>query len=831
MSHSARVVIIGSGIVGCSAAYHLAQFGWKDILVIDKGELYENDGSTSHAPGGLVPLSHSKLLTQMGMYTSDLVAGLQPFRADRNTYNPVGQLELAISDSRWQDLKRLHGEAKGFKCETHLLSPAEAQGKLPILNPDAIKGALFIPKGAIVKGADVSGALARDAMATGGARFMGNTALVDVEINNGRVIAVITNNPEMPRIACEHVLLCANIWAPALSEKFGVALPLMAFEHQYVRTKPLASLAQFDRTNKDHEVVYPTTRELDSTMYYRQHWDGYGIGSYWHRPHMVRPQELGKTAIHPFTPEDFFGAAHASGRTPWAQAQNVLPLLKEAEIERDTAINGMFAFSVDGMPIIGESPVKGFWTAVASWITHAGGVGKSAAEWMVYGDTEWDMRQAHISRFHGFQTTQAYTGVVTQKNYREVYDIVHPRQPPSEPRNVRTSPFAPRLDALRSAYTVFAGLELPNWFEENSRLLEKYDEQIPQRSGWASQYWSRIQGAEHLETRNNVALFDLTGLSIIEVSGPGAAVFVNYLCASQMDVRVGRVVYTTWLTPKGGVKRDLTVARLAADQFWLFVGEGTLPQDLAWVRQHAPADETVTITDISNSYTALGLWGPNARKVLQKATTVNVSNEAFPYFSAQWIEVGMAPVLALRISYAGELGWELHCPTDMALHVWDTLWAAGREFDMPAAGLGAFDSLRLEKGYRLWGGDVYTEYTPYESGLGWTVKLNKNVDFIGKEACNALKDQPLKKKLCCLTFNNGGVALGYEAILANGKAVGYITSANYGYAVGKFIMYGYLPIEHASAGASLEVEYFGERYPATVTEEPLYDPGMERLKA
>ncbi|MEZ4712767.1 MAG: FAD-binding oxidoreductase [Caldilineaceae bacterium] len=215
MSHSARVVIIGSGIVGCSAAYHLTKFGWQDILVIDKGELYENDGSTSHAPGGLVPMSHSKLLTQMGMYTSDLVAGLQPFRADRNTYNPVGQLELAISDTRWQDLKRLHSEAKGFKCETHLLSPMEAQGKLPILNPDAVKGALFIPKGAIVKGADVSGALARDAMAAGGARFVGHTALVDVEVNNGRVIAVITNNPEMPRITCEHVLLCANIWAGA----------------------------------------------------------------------------------------------------------------------------------------------------------------------------------------------------------------------------------------------------------------------------------------------------------------------------------------------------------------------------------------------------------------------------------------------------------------------------------------------------------------------------------------------------------------------------------------------------------------------------------------
>ncbi|MCB9097999.1 MAG: FAD-dependent oxidoreductase [Anaerolineales bacterium] len=821
MSEKVRLVIIGSGIVGCAVAYHLTQFGWRDIVLIDKGELFENDGSTSHAPGGVVPLSHSKLLTQLGSYTSRLISGLKPFRTDRNTFNRVGQLEVAISETRWQDLIRLHGESQGFGCESHLLTLAETKAKLPIINEEAFVGSLFIPSGGICKGADVSAALARDAEATGGARFIGHTAMTDIEVTNGRVAAVLTDNPAMPRIECEQVLLCANIWAPALSEKLGVALPLMAFEHQYVRTKPLPQLAQFDRNDKDQEVIYPTTRELDSAMYYRQHWDGYGIGSYWHRPHMVRPRELQKTAINPFTPDDFFGQ-------PWGQAQNLLPVLRDAEIE--SGINGMFAFSIDGMPIIGESRVKGFWAAVASWITHAGGVAKSVAEWMDTGEPEWDMRQAHIHRFHGFQTTDAYTSVITKKNYREVYDIVHPRQSVSEPRNVRLSPFYPRLQDLKAEYTAFAGVELPNWFEENSRLLEKYDDRIPARTGWATQHWSRIQGAEHLATRENVALFDLTGLSIIEVKGSGAAACVNYLCSNQMDVAVGRVVYTTWLTPKGGVKRDLTVARVAADSFWLFVGEGTLPQDLAWVQQYAPQDGSVTVADISNSYTALGLWGPNARKVLEKVTTADVSNESFPYFTAQWITIGLTPVLALRISYAGELGWELHFPVDMALQTWDLLWEAGREFDMVAAGMGAFDSLRLEKGYRLWGGDVYTEYNPYESGLGWTVKLKKG-DFIGREACLKLKDKPLKKKLCCLTFNNGGMALGYEAIFADGQCIGHVTSANYGYAVEKFVMYGYLPSAQTQEGTQLEIEYFGERYPATVVAEPLYDPNMEKLKS
>lgn len=821
MSEKVRLVIIGSGIVGCAAAYYLTKLGWRDVLLIDKGELFENDGSTSHAPGGVVPLSHSKLLTQMGSYTSDLLSKLHPFRDDRHTFKRAGQLEVAISEARWQDLIRLHGEAQGFGCEAHLLTPAETKVKLPIIDETEIVGSLFVPSGGICKGADVSAALARDAEATGGARFVGHTGMTDIEVKNGRVTAVLTDNPTMPRIECEQALLCANIWAPALSEKLGVALPLMAFEHQYVRTKPLAQLAQFDRSDKDQEVVYPTTRELDSAMYYRQHWDGYGIGSYWHRPHMVRPQELQKTAINPFTPDDFFGK-------PWDQAQKLLPVLRDAEIE--SGINGMFAFSVDGMPIIGEARIKGFWTAVASWITHAGGVAKSVAEWMVEGEPEWDLRQAHIHRFHGFQTTDAYTSIITKKNYREVYDVVHPRQSVSEPRNVRLSPFYPRLQDLKADYTAFAGVELPNWFEENSRLLEKYDEQIPQRTGWAAQHWSRIQGAEHLATRENVALFDLTGLSIIEIKGSGATAFVNCLCSNQMDVTVGRVVYTTWLTPTGGVKRDLTVARVAPDSFWMFVGEGTLPQDLAWVEQYASTDGSVTISDISNSYTALGLWGPNARNVLSKVTSADVSNDSFPYFTAQWIDIGLTPVLALRISYAGELGWELHFPIDMALQTWDLLWIAGREFDMIAAGMGAFDSLRLEKGYRLWGGDVYTEYTPYESGLGWTVRLKKD-DFVGREACVKLKEKPLKKKLCCMTFNNGGMALGYEAIFADGHCVGHVTSANYGYAVGKFIMYGYLPIEQSQVGNQLEIEYFGERYSARVVAEPLYDPKMEKLKS
>jgi glycine cleavage system aminomethyltransferase T/glycine/D-amino acid oxidase-like deaminating enzyme len=836
MTTKARLIIVGAGIVGASAAYHLAKQGWRDMLLLDKGDLANNDGSTSHAPGGVVALSHSKLMTQLAQYATNLYRQLTPFEPDlnhrmepygpnRNTYNTVGGLDVAIGEDKWLDLVRLEGKAKAFGVEAYLLSPQETKDKLPLINDKAIRGSIFVPSSALASGAYTASALMRDASKEGALQCFGNTAVTDIEVKDGRVVAVQTNNPAMPRIECEAVLLCTNIWGPILGDKLGIPVPLMPCEHQYAFTEPLPELARFDPTKREDEVIWPTARVQDIVTYFRQHWNTFGIGNYWHRPLLVSPYKLGRTAMNPYTPEDMAQS--------WERAQEIFPMFKGRQITR--AFNGIFAFPVDGYPIMGEAhQIKGLWTALGSWLTHAGGVGKSIAEWMTHGETEWDMRQVHLHRFHDFHNTPTYMLAVSGKNYREVWDPGHPRQPLSSPRNVRVSPFAPRLDALKTVYTTFAGLELGNWSEENARLLEKYDDRIPERTGFAAQYWSRIQGAEHLATRENVALFDLTGLSIIEVRGKEALAFVNYLCSNQMDKPVGSVVYTCWLTPKGGVRRDLAVARVAADQFWMFVGEGTRPQDMVWVKsiaeKFAVGEGSVIINDLSDNYTAVGLWGPNARKVLQKATHTDVSNEAFPYFTCQWIDVGFARVLALRISYAGELGWELHFPNDAALPVWDALWQAGHEFEMVAAGQGAFDSLRLEKGYRLWGGDVYTEYNPYQAGMAWTVRLNKG-DFVGRDACLKLKDKPLKKKLACLVSDDkGAMAFGYEPIFSNGSCVGHVTSANYGYSIGKFMVYGYLPVEYATPGTTLEVEYLGQRWSAVVSEEPLWDPKMTRLK-
>jgi glycine cleavage system aminomethyltransferase T/glycine/D-amino acid oxidase-like deaminating enzyme len=844
-----RLVIIGAGIVGSSAAYHLAKLGWKDIIVLDKGNLEENPGSTSHAPGGVVALSHSKLLTNMAQYSSDLYKSLKPYSPHRNHYNAVGGLEIAISEKRFTDLRRLHGEGKSFGAESHLLNAKETQTKLPMLNEGAIVGALFVPKSAIIAGSQTTSALQRDAtaLADGRVQFIGHAEVIDIEVAHGRVSAVITQSPISnlkSRISCDHVLLATNIWGPVLADKLGVKIPLLAFEHQYAITTPLPTLARFDEAKRDDEIVYPTARELDSSIYFRQHWNAYGVGNYWHTPRPVNPYDVGETALRPFTPEDF---THA-----WSQVNKLLPMTQGADLTRK--FNGMFAFPVDGMPVLGESQVKGFWTAVGSWITHAGGVGKSIAEWMVHGESEWDLRQCNLHRFQSFQTTKSYIDLICNLNYTELYYVTHPRKPPSIPRDVRLSPFHSRWQSLGTNFTVFAGLELPNWCEENARLLEAHDHKIPERNGWAGEYWNRIQGAEHLETRENVAIYDLSGLSIFVVSGKGALAFVNHLCSNQMDVKPGRIVYTTWLTPKGGVRRDLAVLRLSEDKFWMFVGEGTRPQDWVWVSRLLPNDGSVTLTDVSDSFTALGLWGPNARKVLQKVTPNDVSNTAFPYFTAQWIEIGFTRVLALRVSYVGELGWELHIPNDSALQVWDALWQAGRECGMIGAGMGAFDSLRLEKGYRGWGSDVYTEHNAYEAGLGWTVKLDKAdatghpIDFIGRDACLKLKDQPLKKKLCVMTLDDPQAAIvGAEPIFSLPRsdggglrrqessegwgAIGYVTSANFGYSVGKFMAFGYLPSEMATVGTKLEIEYFGQRLGATVADDPMFDAKMTRLRS
>jgi glycine cleavage system aminomethyltransferase T len=464
--------------------------------------------------------------------------------------------------------------------------------------------------------------------------------------------------------------------------------------------------------------------------------------------------------------------------------------------------------------------------AVGAWITHAGGVGKAVAELITEGEAEWDLREASIDRFHAHQFTGEYIRVVTEKNYREVYDIRHPQEPPTAPRDVRLSPFAPRLASLGPHNIPFGGIELAAWYDANQVLTGRYPEQLPARSEWASLHWSPIAGAEHLACRDKAALFDLTGLSIIEVGGGQAVEFVNYLCSNQMNVSPGRVVYTLWLTPAGRVKRDLAVARLGPDRFWMFVGEGTRPQDVAWARRHVSAFPQVTLTDISDAYTALGLWGPDAPALLEDLTGGSLD---LGYFRGDWIEVGQAPVYCMRLSYVGEAGFELHIPVDQALPVFDRLWESGKSRGLVMAGSTAMNSLRIEKGYRLWGADIHTEHDPYQAGLGWTVALDKEEDFLGSGPCRERADTDPVRRLACLVLDEGD-PLGNEAVLYGGSPIGHVTSSAFGHSIGAAVAYAYLPTEQAEPGTEVDVLVEGKPRRAVVSPEPLWDPGGTRLR-
>jgi glycine cleavage system T protein len=693
------------------------------------------------------------------------------------------------------------------------------QELVPILDAAVIHGGYYVPTDGIAKAVRASTALCRAAEAAGAAAFYGDTTVTGFDIRNGRLHGVHTSQGT---IATERVLLCAGIWGPKIGRLAGISVPLTPVQHQYAITAPVPALA----ADREQEVVHPILRHQDASMYFRQVGDRYGIGNYRHEPLLVEPEAIlapGQAPLMPsivdWTPEHFVAAKRATAE--------LLPALAQAELTYK--INGMFSFTPDGNPLVGESEVAGLWVAEAVWVTHGGGVGRVVAELMDSGVCATDLRDLDLYRFHAHAHTKPYVQARGAQQYREVYDIIHPKQQMEQPRPLRVTPFQPRLVELGGVFFESAGWERAQWYISNRRLLEEVE--VPERDEWAARYWSPIEGAEHVATRTGVALYDLSPFTKVRVEGPGALAYLNYLAANQVDVPVGKVVYTAMLNRRGGIMCDLTVTRLGPEVFLVLTGGGVGMHDLAWMRRNAPHDGSVTINDVTSGYCALGLWGPKARAVLQSVVAEDVSNFAFPYFTAQPITLGYVPALALRVSYVGELGWEIYTPAEYGLHLWDTIWEAGRPHGIIAAGGGAFDALRLEKGYRLWGADIHSEYNPYEAGLGWAVKLNKG-EFLGRTALLRLKEQGLARKLCCLTLDEpAAVVLGKEPIWSNGMVVGYVTSANYGYTVGRGIVYGYLPIAHADPGAQVEVEYFGRRLPATVQEEPLYDPGMTRLKA
>jgi len=815
MERHPRLVVIGAGIVGCSVVFHLTQKGWRDIIVLEQGPLFETGGSTSHAPGLVFQTNPSKTMTELAKQTVKLYSQLS--LNDRPCFYPVGSMEVAYTRARWEELKRRCGFAMSWGLQAELLTPEDARDRLPLLDAGKICGAYYVYGDGIAKPVLAAEAMSRKAEERG-AIFHARTEVTGIDVINGRVRAVVTSEG---RIATDEVLVCCGIWGPRVGRMAGIAIPLSPCQHLYVRTASLPELA-----GETREVVHPIMRHQDKSMYFRQHADCYGFGSYRHEPLLVDPDEILSHLEAPVMPSmlpfrsEYFEVAHAA-------AIELLPALSGIELTHH--INGMFSFTPDAFPILGESlDVKGLWVAEAVWITHAGGVGKVVAEWMADGVPSIDLRECDLNRFPSHAPTTAYVRARAAQQYREIYDIIHPLQQIEHLRNLRLSPFHRRLEEGGAVFFEAAGWERPQWFQANEVLLDQYSG--PGRFGWEARNWSPIQAPEHQATRASVAMFDLTPFTKIDVAGSGAVSFLQRLCANQIDQPVGRVVYTSMLNENGGIVCDLTVTRLGADRFLILTGGAIGMHDLAWIRSHAPVDGTVHIGDITSMYCAVGLWGPRARDVLHRICAGDVSHEAFPYFTAKPIDIDAVPALALRVSYVGELGWEIYARTEYGLRLWDALWEAGRAHGIIALGGAAFDSLRLEKGYRLWGAEIHTEYNPYEAGLGFAVKLDKG-DFLGREALLRIREEGLTRKLCCLTFGDASVVvMGKEPILDGERVLGYVTSANCGYTVGTGIAYGYLPLAHTKPGARVEMQYFDRRYRATVATEPLYDPKGLKLR-
>ncbi|MEO1209539.1 MAG: FAD-dependent oxidoreductase [Cyanobacteria bacterium J06638_20] len=807
MKSNAAVVVIGAGIVGCSTTYHLAKLGWQDIVVVEQGPLFATGGSTSHAPGLVFQTNPSKTMTQLAKYTVELYSQLST--EEGPAYYPVGGVEVAYTEARMAELKRKLGWAKSWGLEgACLLTPAEVKAKVPLIDETKVLGGYHVPTDGIAKALRAAEAMAAIATEAGAAEFYGDTTVMDIEVVEGQVQAVVTDKG---RIETGKVLVCAGIWGPRIGRMVGEVIPLTPVQHQYVKTGPIPELA-----GATEEVTYPMVRHQDHSMYFRQHGDCWGIGSYQHEPLLVDPDNILPYAeapvmpsVKPFT-EEHFGPA-------WESTKELFPALATAALTYK--INGMFSFTPDSGSVIGESTkAKGFWVAEAVWVTHGGGMGRVVAELMTHGVTSFDLHEADIHRFADVCKSANYILRSGAQQYDEVYDIIHPLDQQTHSRELRMSPFYPRLQALGAQFVFSAGWERPQWFKANVGLLEQYD--IPRRQGWEAKHWSPIQGAEHLATRDRVALYDLTPFAKFEVTGPGVVNYLQTLCANNIDRPVGKVIYTAMLDANGGIMCDLTVSRLETETYWVITGGSVHGHDLAWMKAHLPEDGSVRIADVSSSYCCVGLWGPQAPDVLQAVTPTDVSKANFKFFTNQQFYIGSIPVIASRVSYVGEEGWEIYAPTESGLKLWDMLWAAGQAYGLIAAGLGAFETLRLEKGFLLWGSDIHTEYDPYEAGLGFAVKPNKG-EFIGKEALLQRKEYA-SRKLCYLTLDDpAAVVMGKEPVIADGKVLGYATSAGYGYSAGRCVVYAYLPLSYTAPGTQVQVEYFDEPLAATVVEQVL----------
>jgi len=803
----AQVVIVGGGVGGCSIAYHLTKMGWTDVVVLERNEL--TSGSTWHSAGLVGQLRSDVNLTKMMRYSTDLYRQLKDETGQDTGWREVGGLRLASSPERLEELKRQVALARSFGLPMELIGTQEAHKLFPLMNSEGVLGGVYTPTDGMIDPTGLTMALAAGAKSRG-AKFLTFTTVVGITVKNGRVDEVIT---DQGRIKTEVVVNAAGQWGREIGKMVGLNLPVIPMAHLYLITKPVEGL--------QHGV--PTLRDPDLLVYWREEVGGFITGGYERQPAPFGLDGIPKDFAHKLLPPDW------DRFTPLMENSiKRVPAVESAEIIQ--LLNGPEGFTPDGEFLLGPTAVKGFWVACAfcaHGLAGAGGIGKVIAEWIIEGNPEWDVWHLDVRRFGPNYASQDYMLARTLETYGKYYDIHYPNEERESGRNLRLSPAYFRQKELGAYFGEKFGWERVNWFTPH----EAKSPHTLEPKGWARKHWSTAIEYEHISTRERAGLFDETSFNKIEVRGRGALAFMQRMCANDIDRPVGTVVYTQMLNPRGGVECDFTVTRLAEDRFLIITGTALGVHDISWIRLHMPEGGSVILEDVTSQYACIGLWGPRARSILQKVTKDDISNAGFPYMTMKNVAVGYVPTMVLRVTYVGELGWEFYCPMEYGLKLYDMLLEAGQSEGIVPGGYRAIDSLRLEKAYRYWSADISPDYSPFESGIGFAVALDKS-DFIGRQALLKQKQAGIQQKLCCLILaDSTAVAIGKEPIRAGEKIVGWVTSGGYGYTVRKSIAYGYLPVEHAVVGTQLDVEIFGERIKAVVEREPLYDPKGERIKA
>jgi 4-methylaminobutanoate oxidase (formaldehyde-forming) len=795
MPERARAVVIGGGVIGCSVLYHLAKLGWTDSVLVEQYQL--THGSTWHSAGLVGQLRSSLSLTKLMQYSVGLYAELEQITGNDPGWHQLGGLRLASSEARLQEIRRQASWAKTFGLPMEIVSPEEAQALFPPMSTDGVLAAAYIPDDGYLDPSQLTFSLA-DAARRLGAQIEVRTTVTGIERRDGRVVAVETDKG---RIECEVVVDAAGMYAPEIARLVGVDLPIIPYGHQYLITEPFVPALE----------PLPTLRDPDNLIYFRSEVGGLVMGGYERKPAPWALDGIPSGFEAQLLPEEWDRMEEL-----FTNAIARVPAMETAEVKK--FFNGPEAFTPDADFLLGETEVPGFWIAAggcAHGLAGAGGIGKVMGEWIVEGLPEWDVWPLDVRRFGRQYRSQAYTLARSYEALSQYYDIKYPGEEKQAGRPLRMSPAYARHQSLGAAFGEKGGWERVNWYESNAGAG---DASLRPR-GWAGENWSPAIGVEARAARESAALFDQSSFSKLEVLGPGALALLERLCANRIDRPVGTLVYTQLLNARGGIEADLSVLRRDEDRFLLVTGTAFGNHDRAWIEKHAPRDGSVYVNDVTSAYTCFCLWGPRAREVLQPLTKTPLD---FPYMSARELSVGFVPLLASRVTYVGELGWELYAPVEYGLQLWDALLVDG----VTPAGYRAIDALRLEKGYRAWGSDLNSETTPYEAGLGFAVKRDKG-DFIGRDA---LDDDPATRLVCLVLDDPRAIALGSEPVRVGDQLVGRVTSGGYGYAVDASIAFAYVPVVHAAPGTRVEVDIFGDWVAAEVRAEPLYDPAGARIR-